>query len=77
MRGDSCSEGCGFEFQHRILDGYFFTLICCKKLNCLFEKDEKYSNKRPGMVHFDQAKTTSEFCKVFSIPLVKSLQFHL
>ena len=24
MGGDSCSEGCGFESQHRILDGHFF-----------------------------------------------------
>ena len=30
MRGDSCSEGCGFESQHRILNGHFFTLICCQ-----------------------------------------------
>ena len=33
MGGDSCSEGRGFESQHHILDGHFFTLICCK--NCI------------------------------------------
>ena len=26
--GDSCPEGRGFESQHLILDGQFFTLIC-------------------------------------------------
>ena len=34
--GDSCYEGCGFESLHRILDGHFFTFICCKNCNfCL------------------------------------------
>ena len=32
MGGDSLSEGRGFESQHRILDGHFFTYICCKNL---------------------------------------------
>ena len=32
MGGDSCSKGCGFELQHRILDGHLFPCICCK--NC-------------------------------------------
>ena len=31
--GDSCFEGCGFESQYHILDGNFFTLICCKIYN--------------------------------------------
>ena len=36
MGGDSCSEGCGFESRHRILDGHFSHIgICCKF--CLFE----------------------------------------
>ena len=36
MGGDSCPEGCGLESHHRILDGHFFTHICCKKINvCL------------------------------------------
>ena len=30
---DSRSESHGFESWHRILDGYFFTYICCK--NCI------------------------------------------
>ena len=30
MVDNSCSEGHGFESWHRILDGHFFTYICCK-----------------------------------------------
>ena len=30
MGEDSCSEGRGFESRCHILDGHFFTLICCK-----------------------------------------------
>ena len=30
MGGDSCSEGCGFESQHRILDGHFSRLFVVK-----------------------------------------------
>ena len=42
-------EVVGFESRCHILDGHnnFFTLICCKKLNCLFEK-AKLNEKRPG-----------------------------
>ena len=25
----------------QILDGHFYTFICCKNCKCLFEKDEK------------------------------------
>ena len=33
MGGDSCTEGCGLELQHHILDGHF---IHCKSCNvCL------------------------------------------
>ena len=44
--GDSCSEGCGFESEHIILDGH----ICSK--NCLLEKT-KINEKRPGMAHLE------------------------
>ena len=30
MGEDWCSRGCEFKSQHRILDGHFFTFICCK-----------------------------------------------
>ena len=30
---DSYSKGCEFESQHHLLDGHFFTFICCKNCN--------------------------------------------
>ena len=30
MGGDSCSKGCGFKSQHRILDGHFSHLFVVK-----------------------------------------------
>ena len=30
MGDDSCSKGHGFESRRCILDGHFFTMICCK-----------------------------------------------
>ena len=30
MGGESRSEGRGFESRCRMLDGHFFTFICCK-----------------------------------------------
>ena len=41
MGGDSCSEGCGFESRHLILDGHFFTYFCCKIVMMLAGKDQK------------------------------------
>ena len=38
MGVDSCSKGHGFESQHHILNGHYFTFICCKKCNFCFEK---------------------------------------
>ena len=33
MERDSRNEGHGFESRHCILDGHFFTYICCKNCN--------------------------------------------
>ena len=45
MGRDSCSKGRGFESRHSILDGHFFTYICCKNCNvCL--KRPKNKQKR-------------------------------
>ena len=55
MRGDSCSEGCGFESCRRILDGRDIIHIeLLKKFYCLFEKTENIQiyKKRPGLAHF-------------------------
>ena len=43
MGGDSCSERRVFESQHHMLDGPFFTLICCK--NCIAVCLKKTENK--------------------------------
>ena len=48
---DSLIEGCEFESQCRILDGHFFTVICCKNCN-VFLKKTKINEKMPGLVHF-------------------------
>ena len=47
-REDSRSSGCGFEFQHRILDGFHNNLM--QKLFCLFKKTEN-KQKEAGMAH--------------------------
>ena len=35
MGGDSCSEGCEFEFQHHLLDGHFSHLFVVKLVLCV------------------------------------------
>ena len=48
---DSGSEGCGFKSWHHILDGHFFTYICCKNCNvCL--KRPKINKKEAGIGPF-------------------------
>ena len=50
MGGGSWSKGCEFESQHQILNGYFFTLICCKNYKvCLktTELNEKEAGDSP------------------------------
>ena len=48
MGGGSLYEGLGFEFRHRILDGNFFTLICCKIAMMLVWKRLKINEKEAG-----------------------------
>ena len=48
MGGDSCSEGRGFESQHRIQDWNFFTLICCKIVLMFAWKRQKINEKEAG-----------------------------
>ena len=47
-------QGCEFESLRRILDGHFFTLICCKRLNCLFEKTENDRKRGPFKKYFQR-----------------------
>ena len=50
MGGDSRYKGRGFESRHHLLDGHFFTLICCKKNYCLFEKTENKQKRGWGFL---------------------------
>ena len=45
--GDSCVECCGFESQHHLLDGHFFTKICCKIVYLKRRKNEKEDGDGP------------------------------
>ena len=51
MGRDSRSEGCGFESRHRILDGHFFTNICCKNCEDVCVKRLKINKKEAGVAH--------------------------
>ena len=53
--GDSCSRGCGFESQHRTLDGHFHIDLMQKIVLFVSLKRPKKQKKRPGMTHL---KTT-------------------
>ena len=44
-------RGHGFKSRLHILDGYFFTLICCKNCIDVCSKRPKINEKRPGLVH--------------------------
>ena len=49
MGGDPRSEGCGFKSQRCVLDGHFFTLICCKIVLILFEKTDNKRKRGRGL----------------------------
>ena len=51
MGGDLCSKGHEFESQYRILDGHFFTFICCKNCNVCLKKT-KINLKKAGVGPF-------------------------
>ena len=46
MRGDSLPRGRGFNYCHRILDGHFFHIYCCKNCNDVCLKRPKINYKR-------------------------------
>ena len=51
MGGDSRSKGCGFESQHRVLDGHFSHIFVLKICNvCL--KRPKMNEKEAGVGRF-------------------------
>ena len=49
MGDDSCSKGRGSESRRRILDGHFFTFICCKNCNVCLKKTENKNKKEAGV----------------------------
>ena len=57
MGGELCSYG--FESQHCILDGHFFTHICCKNWYDVCLKRPKIK-KRLGMAHFSKKTIESQ-----------------
>ena len=48
MGRDSCFKGRGFESWHHILDGHFFTYICCK--NCIVCLKKTKNKRKRGRV---------------------------
>ena len=49
---DSCSRGGGFEYRRHILDGHFFTLICCKNCINVCLKRPKINEKEAELADF-------------------------
>ena len=75
MGRDSHSKGCGFKSRHRILDGHFFTYICCKNCNvCL--KIPKINKKEAGVGPFKKITMTSMNLSAFSVPLIIKANSH-
>ena len=58
MGRDSRSEGRGFESRHCILDGHFFTYICCKNCIVCLKKTENRRKRGRGWPIF---KTFTEY----------------
>ena len=76
LGGDSRSKGRGFKSQHCILDGHFYTSICCKNLYCLFEKTENkqkeagvgpfFKKRKDKLGSFSYHITTTYTLEIFS-----------
>ena len=65
MGGDSHSEGHGFESQCHILDGHFFTLICCKIPLMLVWKRLKKRKRGRGWPILKESKPHSSNLRLF------------
>ena len=68
-----CSEGRGFESQHRILDGYFFTLISCKNCNEICLKRPKINEKEAGV---GLKRPNIKGGRQWPMPIAYMLRFH-
>ena len=87
MGDDSCLRGHGFGSQRRILDGHFFTLICCKIcIVCL--KGPKINEKKTGVGPFFKKTSlvptfkmlqqrTESFCQFLAAKKLKKLSYGL
>ena len=68
MGGDSYPECRGFESLHRIMDGHFFTYICCKNCNDVCLKRPKINEKEAGVGPFLKKvqgnSSTNDCCKL-------------
>ena len=62
MGVDSRSKGRGFESQRRILDGHFFTLICCK--NCIVCLKKTENKRKRGLAQFLKKKQEAGGLKI-------------
>ena len=71
----SHSEGRGFESQHHIQDGHFFTKICCKNCDDVYLKRPKINKKEAGVGTLFLKKnslfTGLKIKKTFSLLLTK------
>ena len=50
--GDSHSEGCEFNSRHWVLDGHFFTLVCCQFCIVCFKKNKNKRKRGRGWPTF-------------------------
>ena len=64
MGRDSRCKGIGFESWHRVLDGHFFTYICCKNCTDVCLKRPKMNEKVAGVGPY--FKKTNALCLVGS-----------
>ena len=77
MGDDSCLQGCGFKSLRHILDGHFFTLICCK--NCIVcLKKTKNKRKEAGVGLFLKNLNVNKIiiCQLYQNKPLKRLKFY-
>ena len=77
MGGVSCLRGCGFESEHRILEGPDFTLVCFE--NCLKrpKQNEKEAVLRWLIVQIKQTKSDFENFITFLLFKMSKFDFNL
>ena len=82
MVGDSCSEGCGFEFQYHILDGHFSHLFVVKIAMFVWKDENKRKRGRYGPLLKNSFSSSSSSSSVgegiiwYSSEHVKYLQYY-